>query len=152
MTSVNQLDNSSKFLVTQHNAFQYYSRRYGFESNSLQGISTNDEAGIAEIEALAKYLKDNKIEVIFLESAVPDDQAQAVIDAAKAIGWEVSNGGVLFTGSLGEGTANTYLGMIRTNTNIIVGAILNPPTNEDTPLNFYWLFLLPVFAIIRRKD
>lgn len=142
-----------RFLVTQHNAFQYWANAFGFQSNSLEGISTKDETGIGEIEDMAKYLKENEIDVIFLESTVPDENAQAVIEAAAAIGWTVSNGGTLYSGSLGEQDAITYLDLLMFNTNIIVSSILTPPSPTESAEFSITFLLLPMILtpIIRRK-
>lgn len=149
-----KLNSSPKVLVTQHNAFQYWTSHYGFVGKSLVGISTNDAAGIAEIDKMAEFLKNNNVSVIFLESTVPNEQAQAVIDAANAIGWTVKNGGVLFTGSLGDGEASTYLGMLKSNAQIIIDGLLSPPVQEAVPfpsLSIIFLALIG-FVILRRKS
>ncbi len=147
---VSELNSTQKFLVTQHAAFQYYAKRYGFNYRSLKGISTEDEAGIKEIQDLAQYLKDNHIQVIFLESEVPNEQAQAVIDAAANIGWTVGNGGTLYTGSLGpDGSeADTYLKMMMVNTNTIVNGIKEGPVNTVISSNNNVAPLVSVFIFI----
>ncbi len=149
---VNELDVNSKFLVTQHASFEYFANQYEFQTKSLAGISTNDEAGIAEIDDMASYLRTNRISVIFLESTVPDTQAQAVIDATQAIGWTVKNGGVLFTGSVGDGNSSTYIGMMSANVNLIVDGILNPPVQQEAPVSFLWILLgISMIAVVKRK-
>ncbi|MCY3410608.1 MAG: zinc ABC transporter substrate-binding protein [Candidatus Heimdallarchaeota archaeon] len=149
---IDELPENQKFLVTQHNGFQYLGNRYGLTTQALEGISTNDEAGVSEVDALAKYLKDNQIKVVFIEETVPEDQMQAVIEAAGAIGWTVVIGGSLVTGSLSTGEASTYIGKLETNINLIVSNTLNPPEAEDVPLQPFWIFLsLAVLSSVRRK-
>ncbi len=157
LKEVDKLPEDQKFLVTQHGAFTYWVTRYGFEYRSLEGISTTDEVSLQEIDALAQYLKDNQIKVIYLETTVPDTQAQAVIQAAEGIGWKVAIGGTLYSGSLGDGEASTYTGMMLSNAKIIVNGILNPPADAgavDTPVFFLPIvFTLPVMAwLVSRKE
>ena len=45
-----------RVLVTAHDAFNYFGRRYGFEVQGIQGISTESEAGLQRIEELVDLL------------------------------------------------------------------------------------------------
>ena len=155
LIETNKIPEGQRFLVTQHNAFSYWTERYNFEYRSLEGISTTDEVSLKEIDNLAKYLKDNEIKVIYLETTVPDTQAQAVIQATEAIGWKVGIGGTLFSGSLGEGNASTYIGMMSTNARTIVEGILNPPANAGSvqaPFQILsGIFAFAIIVLSRRK-
>lgn len=116
---------SSRVLVTAHDAFGYFGNQYGFEVKGLQGISTSSEASAKDVQELAQFLVTRKIKAIFVESSVPQDTIKAVQQAARAKGWNVIIGGQLFSDAMGnEGTPEgTYIGMVRHNVNAIVNSL-----------------------------
>jgi manganese/zinc/iron transport system substrate-binding protein len=115
----------SRVLVTAHDAFGYFGRRYGMEVHGLQGTSTATEAGAADVQQLAQLIVDRQIHAIFVESSVPQATLEAVVQAVRARGGDVSIGGELFSDAMGSaGTPEgTYLGMVRHNVNTIVSAL-----------------------------
>lgn len=115
----------SRVLVTAHDAFSYYGRAYGLEVRGLQGISTEAEAGVGDVQRLAEMLAERDIRAVFVESSVPRRTVQAVQAAARARGRDVEIGGELYSDAMGEaGTPEgTYIGMIRHNTDTIVRAL-----------------------------
>ena len=115
----------SRVLVTAHDAFQYFARAYGFEVKGLQGVSTATEAGTQDMNNLVQFIVDHKIKAIFVESSVPHKTIEAVQEACKAKGWNVTIGGELYSDSLGsEGTeGGTYIGMVKANIDTIAKAL-----------------------------
>lgn len=116
---------SSRVIITAHDAFQYFGKAYGMEVLGLQGISTEAEAGTADVKKLADYIVERKIKAIFVESSVNRRNIEALQEAVKAQGFDVKIGGELYSDSLGsEGTnAQTYLGTIKSNVETIVNAL-----------------------------
>lgn len=116
---------ASRVLVTAHDAFGYFGKAYKIEVHGLQGISTVDEASLAATNELIKMLIERKIKAIFVESSVPPERLQQVIDGCKKQGHDVVVGGELYSDALGEAgsDAATYLGMMRANVKTIVGAL-----------------------------
>ncbi len=114
-----------RVLITAHDAFRYFGRAYKFEVIGLQGISTASEAGTNDIERLARLIVERKVRAVFVESSVPQRTVQAVQQAVRARGFEVSVGGQLFSDALGNpGTPEgTYVGMVRYNIETIVKAL-----------------------------
>ena len=114
-----------RVLVTAHDAFGYFGLRWGYEVRGLQGISTATEAGAGDVQNLARFLVENNIKAIFIESSVPQSAVEAVIEAAGSQGGSVVVGGELFSDAMGdEGTdEGTYLGMYRHNVDTIVEAL-----------------------------
>lgn len=106
-----------RVLVTSHDAFQYFGDAFGWEVRGLQGISTEDEAGVGDIQELVDFVIEREIPTMFIESSVPPDTIEAVQNAAQDRGWEVTIGGELYSDAMGEaGTfGGTYIGMIREN-------------------------------------
>ncbi len=115
-----------RVLVTAHDAFNYFGRRYEIEVMGLQGLSTATEAGAADVQDLAKLLADRKIPAIFVESSIPPATIEAVQAACRSRGWDVQIGGSLYSDAMGEtGTPEgSYIGMIRHNVSTIVEALL----------------------------
>jgi manganese/zinc/iron transport system substrate-binding protein len=112
-------------LVTAHDAFNYFGEAYGYEVMGIQGISTESEAGLKQIEDLVNVLVDKQIGAIFVESSVSDRNVRALIEGAAAKGHEVVIGGELFSDAMGDpGTyEGTYIGMIDHNATIITRAL-----------------------------
>lgn len=122
---IQEIPPPQRVLVTAHDAFGYFGRRYGLEVVGLQGISTLAEAGLRDVERVVDLVVDRRIPAIFVESSVPRRSIEAVQAACRARGWEVAIGGQLFSDAMGPaGTPEgTYPGMVRANVNSIVEAL-----------------------------
>lgn len=114
-----------RILITAHDAFNYFGRAYGFDVRGLQGISTEAQAGTADVQALANFIVEKQIPAVFVESSVPQRNVEAVQAAVQAKGFKVNIGGSLFSDAMGsEGTPEgTYIGMVRHNIDTIVTAL-----------------------------
>ena len=124
-----KLPEERRVLVTAHDAFNYFGRAYGFEVRGLQGISTEAEAGTADLQGLADFVTARQIPAIFIETSVAQRNIQAVQAAVQARGWNVQIGGSLFSDAMGSpGTPEgTYIGMVSHNIDTIVQALLLNP-------------------------
>lgn len=122
---VETIPESSRVLITAHDAFGYFGQRYGIEVIGLQGISTAAEAGAADVQALTNTIIEREIKAIFVESSVPRATIEAVQAAVRARGSEVEIGGELYSDAMGdEGTkGGTYIGMITSNIDTIAEAL-----------------------------
>jgi len=122
---IKTIPESSRVLVTAHDAFGYFGDAYGLQVMGLQGMSTASEAGTKDVTDLRDFLVDNKIKAVFIESSVPRKAIDAVIEGAKKKGHQLEIGGELFSDAMGEdGTPEgTYIGMVRHNVNTIVNAL-----------------------------
>ena len=116
---------NQRVLVTAHDAFNYLSDRHGLEVMGIQGISTESEAGIADIEQIVNVLVERKLPAVFIETTVSDRNIKALIAGARASGHKVVIGGALFSDAMGvAGTyRGTYIGMIDHNVTTIVRAL-----------------------------
>lgn len=122
---VAELPDDKRVLVTAHDAFQYFGKAYGFEVYGLQGISTDAEAGTADVSDLANFIVERQVKAIFLESSVPPKTIEALQAAVKAKGFDVGIGGELYSDSLGDvkSGADTYLLTVKANIDTIVDAL-----------------------------
>jgi manganese/zinc/iron transport system substrate-binding protein len=114
-----------RILITAHDAFGYFGRRYGMQVVGIQGISTLAEAGLQDIERVVDLVVDSGVPAIFVESSVPRRTVEAVQGAVRSRGRELAIGGELFSDSLGAAGSpeGTYPGMVRHNVETIVEAL-----------------------------
>lgn len=126
LDQANTIPAEQRILITAHDAFNYFGHAYGFEVRGLQGISTEAQAGTADVKALADFIVEKQIPAIFVESSVPQRNVEAVQAAVQAQGFNVVIGGELFSDAMGsEGTPEgTYVGMVRHNIDTIVSALI----------------------------
>lgn len=126
LDQANTVPAEKRILITAHDAFNYFGRAYGFEVRGLQGISTEAQAGTADVQALTNFIVEKQIPAIFVESSVPQRNIEAVQAAVQAQGFQVKIGGSLFSDAMGsEGTPEgTYVGMVRHNIDTIVSALV----------------------------
>ncbi|WP_026122807.1 zinc ABC transporter substrate-binding protein AztC [Nocardiopsis halotolerans] len=107
-------------LVTNHHVFGYLAERYGFEviGAVIPSGTTLASPSSSDLKSLADAVRDAGVEAVFADSSQPDRLASAMAEEA-GVRIEVIP---LFSESLsaeGEG-AQTYLRMMRTNTESIV--------------------------------
>lgn len=114
-----------RVLVTAHDAFNYMARAYGLTVRGIQGISTESEAGLKDINNLVGFLAEKKIPAVFVESSVPRKSVEALVEGSMAKGHAVKIGGELFSDAMGAtGTyEGTYIGMIDHNVTLITRAL-----------------------------
>ncbi len=107
-----------RYLVTSHDAFQYFGAAFGWRMAAIQGISTEDEAGVGDIQDTVDFVIGNQIPVMFVESSISPVTIRAVQEAIAAEGGSVQLGvRELFGDAMGvPGTfGGTYIGMIAHN-------------------------------------
>ena len=118
-----------RVLITSHDAFNYYGQRYGVEVRGLQGISTETEAGLANIQEAVRFITARRIPAVFVETSVNPQTIRRVQADCRAAGFDVKIGGELYSDAMGKPgehagyAVETYEGMIRYNTDLLVGAL-----------------------------
>ncbi|MDO6744275.1 zinc ABC transporter substrate-binding protein [Tenacibaculum soleae] len=124
-SKINELPIEKRILVTAHDAFNYFGNQHQFKVVGLQGLSTATEAGVQDVQKLARFIIDNNVKAIFVESSVPKRTIEALQEAVKSKNQEVLIGGTLYSDALGNaGTEEgTYIGMYKANVNTIVNAL-----------------------------
>lgn len=124
-TVLQSVPKESRMLITAHDAFEYFGNRYGYAVRGIQGLSTESEAGVQDIERLVAEIVQRKIKAVFVESTVPSKSITALIEGAQAQGHRMIIGGELFSDAMGvPGTyEGTYVGMIDHNVTTIARAL-----------------------------
>jgi manganese/zinc/iron transport system substrate-binding protein len=127
--SIATIPEDQRRLVTAHDAFGYYGRAYGIKVDAIQGLSTETEASIADINDVADTVFDGGVPAVFVETTINPRTIEAVIEAVQARGGSVAIGGNLYSDGMGEsGTpGGTYMGMIYENTVTITEALGGTP-------------------------
>lgn len=120
-----QIPDEQRVLVTAHDAFGYFGKAFDMEVMGLQGLSTDSEYGLGDVQNLVDTLVKRNIKAVFIESSISERSINAVIEGAKQKGHEVKIGGELFSDAMGEeGTEEgTYIGMYKHNVKTISEAI-----------------------------
>jgi manganese/zinc/iron transport system substrate-binding protein len=120
-----KIPEEQKVLVTAHDAFNYFGAKYHLEVMGLQGLSTDSEYGLRDVQSLVDTLVDRNIKAVFVESSISEKSINAVIEGAKDKNHQVEIGGELYSDAMGEeGTEEgTYIGMYKHNVDTIVEAL-----------------------------
>jgi len=122
---ISQIPEAQRVIVTAHDAFGYFGRMHGMEVVGLQGLSTEDEIGLSDINGTIDTLLEHNIPAVFIESSINPASINAVIEGAAKKGLNVKLGGELFSDAMGEEgtTEGTYIGMYRHNVETIYHAL-----------------------------
>lgn len=114
-----------RVLITAHDAFNYFGRTYKLEVIGIQGISTESEAGVDDINRLVELLVTRQVPAVFVETSVADKSVRALVEGTANRGHTVKIGGALFSDAMGApGTyRGTYLGMLDHNATTIARAL-----------------------------
>jgi ABC-type Zn uptake system ZnuABC Zn-binding protein ZnuA len=107
-------------LITNHPVFGYFAERYGLEQlGAVYPINPSAEPSARDISALENAIREYKVPAVFTEDTVNPRLADQV---AGDTGVKLAE---VYTGSLGApgSGADTYIGMVETDVNIIVSAL-----------------------------
>ena len=133
LDQIKEIPEQQRILITSHDAFQYYGRRYGIRLESILGTSTDAQAQTSDIVRLDKVIKNNNVPAVFIESTVNPKMLQQLANSN-----DITIGGSLYSDSIGNKDSNapTYYEMLKVNTDIIVKALsrkAQPITAEAPP-------------------
>ncbi|HHS96209.1 MAG TPA: hypothetical protein ENJ45_06420, partial [Phaeodactylibacter sp.] len=117
---IQSIPEERRVLITSHDAFQYYGRRYGIRLEAVMGISTDVDVQTSDITRLYKVIASSGVPAIFIESTInPKLLKQIAGDNNIVIGGE------LYADSIGDqdSPAPSYIDMLRHNTEVIAKAL-----------------------------
>ena len=141
--NISKIDSSKRILITSHDAFHYFGLRYGLRLESVLGTSTDADVRTSDLMRLNQVIQENNIPVVFIESTINPKLLNQVASDNK-----ISIGGKLYSDSLGDedSPANTYINMIRYNTDVIVKGLTSTKADDmaangprDQSRWFIWL-------------
>ena len=121
---VAKLPEERRLLVTSHDSFQYFAKRYGFEvTGAIMPLTTQREPAAKDLADLIETINHESVPAVFAEKSHSQRLAKSIAEetGAKLIGG-------LYTGSLGDagGEAGTYIDLMQYNVQTIVEALRQP--------------------------
>lgn len=116
----NALDQNHKTVMAPHDAFGYLGSAYGLTFVAPQGISTASEPSAAEMAALVRQIRQQKVAAVFMENI---GDTRLVEQLKRETG--VALGGTLYSDALSDasGPAATYLKMMEHNLQTLLSAL-----------------------------
>ncbi len=129
-----ELPENRRYLVTSHDAFNYFTRRYLATDEEVEngqwqdrfaapeGLSPESQLSAHEIQAIIDHLQVYGIETLFPESNLSRDSIRKIVSAGKEKGLELKVNEVpLYGDAMGpQGSpGESYIGMIRHNAKTI---------------------------------
>lgn len=127
---MSSLPPEQRYLVTSHDAYNYFGKAFDFQVIGVQGISTQSEAGLADIVQIVKFIKGKGIRAIFVESSVSPAAIQRISqDSGVSIGGELFSDAMGTKGHMGQARdgsrfdLGTYEGMVKGNISTITDAL-----------------------------
>ena len=147
---INTIPEKQRILITSHDAFRYYARRYGIRVEAVLGTSTDAEVQTSDIVRLNKIIKESNVPAVFIESTVNPKLLEQLASDNK-----VQVGGQLYSDSLGDkdSPAPTYIDMLKFNTATIVKAlsqevsVIESTSDKNSGSNFVLYGILGVLLI-----
>ena len=114
-----------RVLVTAHDAFRYFGRAYSIDVVGVQGVSTESEAGLADVNRLVDLVVSRQLPAVFVETSVAERNVKAIQEGAKARDHDVQVGGTLYSDSLGPpgSGGETLEAALRANVETIVAGL-----------------------------
>ncbi|MGX7144940.1 metal ABC transporter solute-binding protein, Zn/Mn family [Facklamia languida] len=122
---IQAIPEEGRYLITPHDAFNYFSRRYDIPVKAPQGVSTDSEVSNKDIQDTVQFIVDHKIKAIFAESTTDPERMAKLQEACKTQGFDVQvvsgEDQELFSDSLASPgkKGDTFLEMFRHNADLI---------------------------------
>lgn len=120
MDQIKTIPEGRRILITSHDAFQYYGRRYGIQLEAILGTSTDADVQTSDIMRINKVIRENKVPAVFVESTINPKLLEQLAKDNK-----IKVGGQLYADSIGDenSPAPSYFDMLKHNTTTIVNAL-----------------------------
>lgn len=126
---LHQIPADKRYLVTSHDAFQYFARSYlaeigeeGWQERfeAPEGLAPDGQLGAADIRRIVEYLKNHGITILFPESNVSPDSIRKIASVGKKMGLNVRVCKEPLYGDAMDGENLRYLDMMKHNAETIV--------------------------------
>jgi len=121
-TTLKELPENNRYLVTCEGAFSYLARDYNLKEVYLWAINAEQQSTPKQIEKVINTVKDKDIPVVFCESTISNKSQLQVASETGA-----TYGGTLYVDSLSlpDGPVPTYLKLLEYDVNTITKGLLN---------------------------
>ncbi len=141
-----QIPEEKRYLVTSHDAFNYFTRAYLKEDGEIQfsdwkkrfnapeGLAPEGQISVKDIQNIIDHMKKYQIEVIFPESNVSRDSIKKIVDAGQKEGLNFCIAKTpLYGDAMGkpQSLASTYLGMMESNAKTIASYLNQDETCQS---------------------
>lgn len=124
-----EIPEEKRYLVTSHDAFHYFARRYlateqerqdgtwRNRSAAPEGLAPEGQLSVADIQWIIDYVIDHNIKVLFLESNVSQDPLMKVADSLRKKKYKIEiSKKPLYGDAIGNtDESNTYIKMMQSN-------------------------------------
>jgi manganese/zinc/iron transport system substrate-binding protein len=113
LTKMRQVASEKRYLVTSHDAFNYFARRYLAEGKDCwkdrfcapEGLAPDGQMGCQDIEKVVDYLKNHEVRVLFPEANISKDSLRKIAAVCKEMRFEIKlSSSSLYSDSLGPRT------------------------------------------------
>lgn len=130
--AMHEIPSSQRYLVTSHDAFNYFTRAYLVNPdekywqsrvNAPEGLAPDGQLSSSDIQYIVNFLLEKGIRTVFPESSVNRDALNKIIHDCEKKGLKVHMASVpLYSDSIGEkdSDASNYLDMMWHNTSAIL--------------------------------
>lgn len=121
-----KIPKENRYLITPHDAFNYFSRYFDIPVMAPQGVSTDSEVGVADMDKTAQFIVDHKVKAIFAESTTDPKRMETLQEAVRKKGGDVKvvkgEHDELFSDSLAPlgQTGDNYIDMVKHNIDLMV--------------------------------
>ncbi|MEM8622339.1 MAG: zinc ABC transporter substrate-binding protein [Pseudomonadota bacterium] len=118
--TLSALPEDRRTVVTSHDAFGYFEDSYGLSFHAPQGLSTSSEPSAADVAAMIRQIREEKISAVFVENITDNRLLEQI---ASETGAKI--GGTLYSDALSgpDGPAATYIDMMRHNAAALAEAL-----------------------------
>lgn len=107
----------NKKIVTFHNAFPYFAQEFGLEICGVINHEPEDEPSMKELKEIIEIVKENDIKSIFVEPQYSQTSADMI---SQETGAKIY---VLDPAVTGDGTLDSYINIMKKNTEILTQAL-----------------------------
>ncbi|MDR2539258.1 MAG: zinc ABC transporter substrate-binding protein [Chlamydiales bacterium] len=130
--AMQEIPSSQRYLVTSHDAFNYFTRAYLADPNEKhwqnrvnapEGLAPDSQLSSSDIQYIVNFLLEKNIQTVFSESSVNRDALNKIIHDCQKKGLKVHMASSsLYSDSMGEKNsgASHYLDMMWHNTSVIL--------------------------------
>ncbi len=123
--AMEEIPADKRYLITPHDAFNYFSRLYDIGVKAPQGVSTDSETANQDITETVDFIVEHQVKAIFAESTTDPARMEKLRQSCEAKGWDVKvvkgEGNELLSDSLAPKghDGDTYISMYDHNVKLI---------------------------------